>query len=187
MGHPLLKRPTLSPANSTGCPPPATTASRSETSTRLWLVHPGLSLEIAPSPALLHLSPSRLSACGKGLGSSYPSSQPRLRSRLGGTGSPCAVWFHYITLVSPCEVLSTHHRGWCTSSLCATISQPQKAVTVSLKLGRAAVLFVHFCSLSLWVTPGHIISAATEETNFFFFSLCSLFVLNKILRSSASP
>lgn len=147
MEYPLLKYSTLSPDKSAGWPPPATTTSRFKISTCLWLVRPGLSLMMAQLPAHLHLSLSWLLACGKWLVSSYPLSQPHLRSRISGTGSPHTVWFHDVTLISPYKVLSTQchsgdtsHRGGCTPSFSVglrrsaqtckiPINQPQKAVT----------------------------------------------------------
>lgn len=138
MGYPLPKCFTPSPANSAACPPPAAATSRFESSTRLWLVHLELSLAIALLPALLRLSPSRLSACGKGLGSSYSSSQPHLRSRLG-----CMILLRSLRVRSSAPtatVVIPATRGWCTSSLSVDvrqsaqtcripISQTQKAVT----------------------------------------------------------
>lgn len=203
MGYPLLKCSSMSPANSAGCLLPNITASRFEIST-LWPVHPGLSLVITLLPALLHLFPSWPLAYGKGLGSSYPSSQPYLRSRLGGTGCPCAVWLHDITPVSPCEDLSTHchsgdtsHRDWCTSSLSVgvrqsaqiyrvPINQPQKAVTA----GTSGEL--RFCSFLFpeplgEPRPHHLCSHWRNKFLLLFPVLSFLFVLNKILHSSASP
>lgn len=148
MEYPLLKYSTLSPDKSAGCPPPATTTSRFKISTCLWLVRPGLSLMMYRLPAHLHPSLSWLLACGKWLVSSYPLSQPHLRSRISGTGSPHTVWFHDVMLISPYKVLSTQchsgdtsHRGGCTPSFSVglrrsaqtckiPINQPQKAVTV---------------------------------------------------------
>ena len=166
--------------------PPPPPADLRPTSASGWLIQdcPWWS---PPLPGLLHLSPLPLSPCGKGLGSSYPLSQPHLKEQAGRDRVSMR---HLVSLYyAGLSVWGPQHppQGLVHIVLVCHHQPAAESYDSQLETGGSCGFICASLFPNLWVIPGHTISAATGKTNFFFFSLCSLFVLNNILRSAASP